>query len=30
MTLALQARIEYANINCEINQSEHDLSLTTA
>ncbi len=28
MTLALQARVEYANIDREINQSEHSLSLT--
>ncbi len=26
--LAFQARVEYVNIDCEINQSEHNLSLT--
>ncbi len=26
--LALHVRVEYANINCEINQSEHGLSFT--
>ncbi len=26
MTLALRVRVEYANIDCEINQAEHSLS----
>ncbi len=28
MTLALQARVEYVNIDSEFNQSEHGSSLT--
>ncbi len=28
MTLPLQARVEYANSDCEINQLKHSLSLT--
>ncbi len=30
MTLVLQARVEYANIDHQINQSEHSSSLTNS